>query len=145
MWKTAASAVFLLSAAEKNIRAQFGDDAFGRLPAGNQTAMALGGLLDYLYETQKTDLSYLHELDYYEQGLFMELDLAARRNLELTGSSPGQGEAGQPALGAGQDPNPMGGRILRSWLERPLLTVTAISRRSAAVAALVDGTIARRS
>ena len=37
----------------------------------------------------------------------------------------------------------MGGRMLRSWLERPLLTVTAISRRSAAVAALVDGTIAR--
>ena len=37
----------------------------------------------------------------------------------------------------------MGGRCLRSWLERPLLSVTAIARRSGAVAALVDNTIAR--
>jgi len=46
--------------------------------------MALGGLLNYLYETQKTDLSHINDLDYYEQGRFMELDLTARRNLELT-------------------------------------------------------------
>lgn len=38
---------------------------------------------------------------------------------------------------------PMGGRCLRSWLERPLLSVTAINRRSSAVAALVEATIAR--
>ena len=38
---------------------------------------------------------------------------------------------------------PMGGRMLRSWLERPLLSVTAITRRNSAVAALVDGTIPR--
>lgn len=35
--------------------------------------MALGGLLNYLYETQKTDLSHIRELDYYRQGRFMEL------------------------------------------------------------------------
>ena len=135
---------FLLSAAEKNIRAQFGDDAFGRLPAGNPAAaMALGGLLDYLYETQKTDLSYLHELDYYEQGLFMELDLAARRNLELTETLRGKEKRGSLLWVLDKTKTPMGGRMLRSWLERPLLTVTAISRRSAAVAALVDGTISR--
>ena len=37
----------------------------------------------------------------------------------------------------------MGGRLLRSWLERPLLSVTAIAKRNAAVAALVEGTMAR--
>ena len=135
---------FLLNAAEKNIRAQFGDEAFGRLPAGNPAAaMALGGLLDYLYETQKTDLSYLHELDYYEQGLFMELDLAARRNLELTETLRGKEKRGSLLWVLDKTKTPMGGRMLRSWLERPLLAVTAISRRSAAVAALVDNTIAR--
>ena len=45
---------------------------------------AIGGLLSYLYETQKTDLSHINDLDYYEQGVFLELDLTARRNLELT-------------------------------------------------------------
>ena len=135
---------FLLSAAEKNIRAQFGDEAFQRLPAGNPAAaMALGGLLDYLYETQKTDLSYLHELDYYEQGRFMELDLAARRNLELTETLRGKEKRGSLLWVLDKTKTPMGGRMLRSWLERPLLTVTAISRRSAAVAALVDSTIVR--
>ena len=58
---------FLLNEAEKNIRRQFGDEAFSRLPAGNPAAaMALGGLLNYLYETQKTDLSHINDLDYYE-------------------------------------------------------------------------------
>ena len=37
----------------------------------------------------------------------------------------------------------MGGRLLRSWLERPLLSVTAIAKRNAAVAALVESTMAR--
>lgn len=135
---------FLLSAAEKNIRAQFGDESFSRLPAGNPAAaMALGGLLDYLYETQKTDLSYLRDLDCYEQGLFMELDLSARRNLELTETLRGKEKRGSLLWVLDKTKTPMGARMLRSWLERPLLTVTAIARRSAAVAALVDGTIPR--
>ena len=76
---------FRLAEAEKNIRAQYGEEAFSKLPAGEPAAaMALGGLLNYLYETQKTDLSHIRELDYYRQGRFMELDLSARRNLELT-------------------------------------------------------------
>ena len=45
---------------------------------------AVGGLLAYLYETQKTDLSHIASLTYYTAGQFMELDLTARRNLELT-------------------------------------------------------------
>ena len=76
---------FRLAEAERNIRRQFGEEAFDRLPRTNPAAaMALGGLLHYLYETQKTDLSHINDLDYYEQGRFMELDLTARRNLELT-------------------------------------------------------------
>ena len=46
--------------------------------------LALGALLSYLHETQKTDLSHVDDLEYYRRGQFMELDLTARRNLELT-------------------------------------------------------------
>ena len=105
--------------------------------------MALGGLLNYLYETQKTDLSHINDLDYYEQGRFMELDLTARRNLELTETLRGKEKKGSLLWVLDKTKTPMGARCLRSWLERPLLSVTAICKRNSAVAALVDNTIAR--
>ena len=135
---------FRLAEAEKHIRRQFGEEAFGRLPRNNPAAaMALGGLLNYLYETQKTDLSHINDLDYYEQGRFMELDLTARRNLELTETLRGQEKKGSLLWVLDKTRTPMGGRLLRSWLERPLLSVTAIVKRNAAVAALVENTIQR--
>ena len=135
---------FLLNEAEKNIRKQFGEEALKALPAGNPAAaMALGGLLHYLYETQKTDLSHINDLDYYEQGRFMELDLTARRNLELTETLRGKEKKGSLLWVLDKTKTPMGGRCLKSWLERPLLSVTAISRRNSAVAALVDNLIVR--
>ncbi len=135
---------FRLAEAEKNIRAQFGEEAFAALPAGEPAAaMALGGLLSYLYETQKTDLSHIRTLDYYRQGRFMELDLAARRNLELTETLRGKEKKGSLLWVLDKTRTPMGGRMLRSWLERPLLSVTDIHRRSGAVAALVNDTIRR--
>ena len=135
---------FLLAEAERNIRKQFGEEALQQLPAGNPAAaMALGGLLHYLYETQKTDLSHINDLDYYEQGAFMELDLTSRRNLELTETLRGKEKKGSLLWVLDKTRTPMGGRLLRSWLERPLLSVTAINKRSSAVAALVNDTIAR--
>ena len=135
---------FRLAEAEKNIRRQFGEEAFRRLPRNNPAAaMALGGLLNYLYETQKTDLSHINDLDYYEQGRFMELDLTARRNLELTETLRDREKKGSLLWVLDKTRTPMGGRMLRSWLERPLLSVTAIVKRNAAVAALVENTIQR--
>ncbi len=135
---------FLPIEAEKNIRAQFGDAGWESLPADNPAAgMALGGLLKYLYETQKTDLSHINKLDYYEQGRFMELDLTARRNLELTETLRNKERRGSLLWVLDRTKTSMGGRCLRGWLERPLLSVTAINKRNSAVAALVDNTIGR--
>jgi DNA mismatch repair protein MutS len=135
---------FQYKEAEQSIRTQFGEEALSRLPAGNPAAvLALGGLLHYLYETQKTDLSHLNDLDYYEQGRFMELDLTARRNLELTQTLRSKEKKGSLLWVLDKTRTPMGARCLRGWLERPLLSVTAIRRRNAAVTALVEDTIAR--
>ncbi len=135
---------FQLAEAERNIRKQFGEEALKQLPAGTPAAaMALGGLLNYLYETQKTDLSHINDLDYYEQGRFMELDLTARRNLELTETLRNKERKGSLLWVLDKTKTPMGARCLRSWLERPLLSVTAIQRRTSAVAALVEDTINR--
>ncbi len=135
---------FQLAEAEANIRRQFGEEAFSRLPKGRPAAtLALGGLLHYLYETQKTDLSHINDLDYYEQGRFMELDLTARRNLELTETLRSKEKKGSLLWVLDKTKTPMGGRMLRGWLERPLLDLAAITKRNAAVAALVESTIVR--
>ena len=135
---------FFPGEAEQNIRAQFGDAGWESLPAENPAAgMALGGLLKYLYETQKTDLSHINHLDYYEQGRFMELDLTARRNLELTETLRNQERRGSLLWVLDKTKTSMGGRCLKSWLERPLLSVIAINKRNSAVAALVGDTIRR--
>ena len=135
---------FKLDEARRLAEAQYGQDALFRLPQSNPAALlALGGLLGYLHETQKTDLSHIHELEYYEQGRFMELDLNTRRNLELTSTMRGKDKRGSLVWVLDRTKTAMGGRLLRSWLERPLLSVTAINRRLSAVDALVKDAIGR--
>ena len=130
--------------AEKKVRAQFGQDALERLPRDNMTPLlARGGLLGYLYETQKTDLGHLDQLTWYRTGQYMELDLTARRNLELTETLRGKETRGSLLWVLDKTKTAMGARPLRSWLERPLLAVSAIARRNDAVAALVKHTVQR--
>ena len=135
---------FQMEASERLIRRQFGDDALHRLPRDNPAVfLALGALLSYLHETQKTDLSHVDDLEYYRRGQFMELDLTARRNLELTETLRGKEKKGSLLWVLDKTKTAMGGRMMRSWLDRPLLSVTEIDRRNAAVAALAENTMAR--
>ncbi|MBR2481485.1 MAG: DNA mismatch repair protein MutS, partial [Oscillospiraceae bacterium] len=134
---------FHLEDAQKNIQKQYGEQA-NTLPVSNPAAtMALGGLLHYLYETQKTDLSYITELEYYEQGRFMELDLTARRNLELTETLRSKEKRGSLLWVLDKTKTAIGARCLRSWMERPLLSVAAINRRLSAVDALTRDMMGR--
>ena len=135
---------FELKACEKAIRAQFGEERFASLPRNNPAAaLALGALLSYLHETQKTDLSYIKDLEYYEQGRFMELDLSARRNLELTETIRAKEKRGSLLWVLDKTKTPMGGRLLRAWVERPLLSPVQIRRRLGAVEELVGDNVLR--
>ena len=130
--------------AEKKVRTQFGQEALERLPRDNMTPLlALGGLLGYLYETQKTDLGHLDQLTWYRTGQYMELDLTARRNLELTETLRGKEKRGSLLWVLDKTKTAMGARNLRAWLQQPLVDVAAIDRRLSAVAALAEHTVAR--
>ena len=130
--------------AEKKVRTQFGQEALARLPRDNMTPLlALGGLLGYLYETQKTDLGHLDQLTWYRTGQYMELDLTARRNLELTETLRGKEKRGSLLWVLDKTKTAMGARNLRAWLQQPLVDVAAIDRRLSAVAALAEHTVAR--
>ena len=131
-------------AAGETCRAQFGEE-LDRLPPDRDPILrALGALLGYLYATQKTDLSYLRTLRYYAAGGFLALDPVARRNLELTETLRGKEKKGSLLWVLDKTRTAMGGRLLRSWLERPLLDPIPISRRPEAVGWLVDNHVKRQ-
>ncbi|MBR3569358.1 MAG: DNA mismatch repair protein MutS [Oscillibacter sp.] len=131
------------AAASEIIQRQFGENGAAVLKGKDAASLALGALLSYLYETQKTDLSDINRIDYDEQNRFMELDLDARRNLELTRTYRDRERRGSLLWVLDKTRTPMGARLLRGWLERPLLRVTDIRRRNEAVSALVSDNIAR--
>ena len=105
---------------------------------------ALGAVIAYLRDTQKTEkLETPSEVEYYEGKDFMSLDINARRNLELT-SSMMTGDKRHSLLWViDKTKTAMGKRMLRSWLERPLLSVSKIVKRQNAVAELLDGGMRR--
>ena len=110
------------------------------LPAAT---IASGALLQTLLWVQKNDLAHIRQLQYYTTGRFMELDLDARRNLELTETMRSKEKKGTLLWVLDKTHTAMGGRMMRSWLEKPLLDPVEITRRQAAVEELVDSTIIR--
>ena len=102
--------------------------------------LAVGALLSYLSETQKCDLSHINRLDRFGSDRYMELDYTTRRNLELTENLRTKEKSGSLLGVLDRTKTPMGARLLRAWLERPLLNPAAIRHRLSSVEELVrDG------
>ena len=104
---------------------------------------ALGGLLDYLEKTQPASLAGLNDLRLYRQGQYMELDLNARRNLELCETMRTKEKKGTLLWVLDQTHTAMGSRMIRQWIEKPLYNPLHITRRQQAVSALCDDVINR--
>ena len=135
---------FRPDAARATVEGQF-KTGLEALPQGDDHALqAAGGLLSYLYETQKTDLSHLSALSYFTTGVFMELDLTARRTLELTETIRSKEKRGSLLWVLDKTCTPMGHRLIRAWMERPLLSPAQITRRLGAVGDLAGDSIARQ-
>ncbi len=108
-----------------------------------EVIQACGALLQTLLKLQKNDLAHIRTLEYYTSGKFMELDLDARRNLELTETMRSKEKKGSLLWVLDKTQTAMGGRMLRSWLEKPLLDPIEIGKRLSAVEELVESTIIR--
>ncbi len=104
---------------------------------------ASGALLKLLRQYQKSDLPHVRTLDFYKTGRYMDLDPGARRNLELC-QNLRTGEKKGSLLGVlDHTKTPMGSRLLRSWMEFPLLDPRQIGQRQDAVEELVGNTVLR--
>jgi len=90
-------------------------------------------VLEYLKETQVNALAHITTLSTYSTREYMTLDAAARRNLELTVSLADGGRSRTLLDVLDETQTSMGGRLLRRWLEEPLLDVNRIEMRLDAV------------
>ncbi len=102
-----------------------------------QAAMcAAGALMAYLSDTQKNALGHITRIQFVTAGHTMPLDQNTLRNLELTQTIRGQGGKGTLLNVLDQTVTAMGGRLLRSWVEQPLLRAEDITERLDAVETL---------
>ncbi len=128
--------------AAESLKAHFGAatlDGFG-LAGMPLVVCAAGAIVEYLAETQKPALALLTRFNTYSLDEFMVLDAATRRNLELT-ETLRTGEVRGSLLGVlDRTVTPMGRRLLRQWISKPLLDLLQIQTRQDQVGELVaDG------
>lgn len=95
-------------------------------------------LMRYLLNTQKRSLAHMQKAVTYAPAAFLDMDADARRNLDIVSNSRTGKKAGSLLGLMDNTRTAMGGRMLRSWLERPLLDATAINERQEQVQTLLD-------
>ena len=137
-----ADGLFDGAAAAERTEKQYGADA-ASLGLDEDSLPALGALLGYLTEAQRGNMSQLRRPDVFTRGRYMELDATARRHLELTENLRTGEKRGSLLWVLDKTRTPMGGRTLRSWVERPLLSPVAIRRRLSAVEELYRDNVGR--
>ena len=112
----------------------------GDFPTGMTAA---GALLQYLYDTQKTDLAHFTHIYPYLTSKYMLLDSSTRRNLELTETLREKQKKGSLLWVLDKTKTAMGGRLLRSMLEQPLIDRAEMERRLDAVEELGKDSVSR--
>jgi DNA mismatch repair protein MutS len=117
-------------------------DGFG-LRGKNLAVRSAGALLQYLQETQPTALKLLASLSTYSIDDFMTLDAATRRNLELTETIRDGRVDGSLLSVVDHTVTPMGKRLMRQWVSKPLLDLRRIEKRQAGVRCLVENGLLR--
>ena len=126
---------FNSSGAFKCLTTHFGThnlEGFG-LKEGTAEVAAAGALLAYLIETQKKAITQISALKIYTNQSHVQLDSASRRNLELTASATERTKKGSLLWVLDKTKTAMGARLLRSWVDCPLVNIQELTRRLDAV------------
>lgn len=130
---------FDLEEAQEVVGDQFSGKSLDDLGIADQPLItaALGALLGYLKRTQRTGLERMTELKLYSEAQYMHLDLNARRNLELCETMRSKEKRGSLLWVLDCTRTAMGKRLIRNWIEKPLISPGQITRRQNAVEELV--------
>ena len=117
-------------------------EGLGLLDLKNAT-IASGAVLSFLFETQKNSLSNLTNIKIYASSDYMHLDSSTRRNLELTETMREKQKRGSLLWVLDKTKTAMGGRLLRSYIEQPLLDIDRMNERLDVVEALCKNPVSR--
>ena len=104
---------------------------------------AVGALISYLQYTQKSGLERISHIEFYQENHYMRLDYNTQRNLELTQTMMTNEKRGSLLWAIDKTKTAMGKRLIRSWIEHPLMNVTTINNRQSAVEELVKDNLLR--
>jgi len=136
---------FTKEKAEDTLKRHFsvlGIDGLG-LDGMDLAVSACGAALDYLFRTQKSSLDYIDTIRPYRIDDYLVLDSSTIRNLELLRNIRDGGKEGSLIGVLDRTVTPMGSRLLKGWLVRPLVDAGEINRRLDAIAEAVADPIFR--
>ena len=131
---------FDISDIEARVSSQFGNSSMAELDLNGRpyALKAVGAALVYLEYAQKSSISYLDKLNVYSVAEYMELDIATRRNLEITETMRDKAKRGSIFWVIDKTKTSMGARLLKQWTEKPLLSPSKINKRLEAVKELAE-------
>ena len=131
--------------AKQTVLTQLNEKNLAKLHCDNkaQAICAAGGLLSYLYYTQKRDLNHINTLKVISNTRYMHLDVNSRLNLELCQTLAEGKKKGSLLWVLDKTETSMGARLLNSWIEQPLQDTIEINDRLNAVECLTKNVIAR--
>ena len=112
-------------------------------PPDEAVVLAVGALLSYISDTQKTDLAYFGKLNVYTDRQYLEIDVNTRRNLELCETMRQKEKKGSLLWVLDKTKTSMGARLLRRSVEQPLVNSNDINARLDAVGELADNFMLR--
>lgn len=113
------------------------------LEGKDESIVASGALLDYIYDTQKSSLNHINHIRFYDVSTFMLLDMSSRRNLELTETMREKEKRGSLLWVLDHTKTAMGARRLRHFIEQPLTLQADINLRLDAVEELANDLMLR--
>jgi len=105
--------------------------------------IAAGAVMEYMYETQKNNLSHITTITPYSTGQFMIIDTSTRRNLELLETLREKQKRGSLLWVLDRTKTAMGARMLRTYIEQPLIHKSEIIKRQNAIEELNMNFISR--
>lgn len=110
---------------------------------GVAVVSSLGALIDYLRSTQINGLERINKIDFYLENQYMNIDYSTRRNLELLETMRSKEKKGSLLWVLDKTQTAMGKRLIRTWIEKPLVSCAAIIKRQNAVDELYSNTVMR--
>ncbi len=134
---------FELSFSEQLIVAQFGSAPASLGLYFPTQVRSVGALLDYMKENQRTASSYFKTVKVYSDKQYLDIDINTRRSLELTETMRTGETRGSLLWAIDRTKSAMGARMLRKWIEQPLVDADAINARLDAVESLYENMIVR--